>query len=226
MERLPLTEDEVTQVLPAAPKKYLKERERELHFFKIRYSDDEIIMPRGSYSDFAGVQLQGIVSVHDAGPPPSARRKHPGECWHRPGWLKHRLEGWVLDRADRLEQLSAAQPWLRWLRPYEQRLAAWLRPKLAFLVKRSAERLTRNASFGRSHAASRCSYGRSQRSQGWAAESCSSRSARSRTHPSSRCLSQPGRCQHSPGCLRRAEGGGPASWTLTIPCNCTPAKSL
>src|SRR5215468_8229385 len=131
MERLPLSDDDFSRYLPNAPRKFLKDRD--LYFFKIRYANDEIIMPRGSYSDFAGVHLQGVVKVYEPDWSPSARRDHPEQCWNRPGWLRHRLEGWVLDRTDRLDQLSEAGPWLRWLRPVELRLAGWLRRRLPVL---------------------------------------------------------------------------------------------
>src|SRR5438477_9968320 len=103
MERLSLTDDDFSRNLPNAPRKFLKERD--VYFFKIRYSNDEIIMPRGSYSDFAGVHLQGVVKVYGPGLPPSARLDNPEQCWNRPGWLRHRLEGWVLNRTDRRRQI-------------------------------------------------------------------------------------------------------------------------
>jgi Fe-S-cluster-containing hydrogenase component 2 len=138
MERLPLSDDDFSRYLPNAPRKFLKERD--LYFFKIRYTNDEIIMPRGNYSDFAGVHLQGVVKVYEPDWSLSARLDHPEQCWNRPGWLRHRLEAWVLDRTDRLDQLSEAGPWLRWLRPIELRLAGWLRVRLPVLVRRSFER--------------------------------------------------------------------------------------
>jgi Fe-S-cluster-containing hydrogenase component 2 len=74
---------------------------RGVHFFKIQYKNDEIIMPAGIFSDFAGVLLQGKIRVLDGKLAISEEQRAGAECRNRPGWLFHRLEQFILDRTDR-----------------------------------------------------------------------------------------------------------------------------
>jgi Fe-S-cluster-containing hydrogenase component 2 len=74
---------------------------RGVHFFKIQYENDEIIMPAGIFSDFAGVLLQGKIRVLDGKLAISKEQRAGAECRNRPGWLFHRLEQFILDRTDR-----------------------------------------------------------------------------------------------------------------------------
>jgi Fe-S-cluster-containing hydrogenase component 2 len=141
MENVPIHDGEIDRHLPYHLRKFLKEKE--LYFFKIRYADSEIIMPRGSFSDFAGLHLQGVVRVYAGDFQQTAHHDQPQECWRQAGWPVHRLEQWILERTDRLAQLGEEwhRPrWLRWLQPIELHVARWLRTRLTALARPSLRR--------------------------------------------------------------------------------------
>src|SRR5262245_58738649 len=57
------------------------EAKRGIHFFLIQYEPGEVIMAKGTTSDYAAVHLQGRVRVRDGVPPaPMAGRG----CWEKP----------------------------------------------------------------------------------------------------------------------------------------------
>ena len=62
------------------------------HFFLIQFDPGDVIMPRGTYSDFAGLLLEGTVRILSsdivAAPVVPA-------CWERPRPWRHRLERWL-----------------------------------------------------------------------------------------------------------------------------------
>jgi Fe-S-cluster-containing hydrogenase component 2/CRP-like cAMP-binding protein len=79
---------------PKAVQPYFQEGQlkKGIHFFLIEYEPGEIIMAKGSTSDFAAVHLQGIVRVADAVPTSKAARSG---CWQKPAL--RRLENIVLN---------------------------------------------------------------------------------------------------------------------------------
>jgi Fe-S-cluster-containing dehydrogenase component len=134
------------------------------HFFKIRYTPGEIIMPRGVQSDFAGFLRQGCVEVHDHRIAPPPGRARPEKCWNRPGLLVHRLERWTLDQTDRLDALdpedapASSSRRKRALRAVARRL----RSGLQRLEDWAIDRADRARKAGRNHWQTRA--------QGWIAE--------------------------------------------------------
>jgi Fe-S-cluster-containing hydrogenase component 2 len=103
MENLPLEWDTIQGYLqgiqgfdPKVVKRYHEEGAGKggIHFFLIRYDPGEVIMAKGTTSDYAALHLQGLVRVHDAAPP--ARALGDG-CWVHP--LQRRLENLVLNEA-------------------------------------------------------------------------------------------------------------------------------
>jgi Fe-S-cluster-containing hydrogenase component 2/CRP-like cAMP-binding protein len=65
-----------------------------VHFFLVRYEPGEVIMAKGTTSDYAALHVQGAVRVRDLVP---AYRTRGRGCWDRP--LKRRLEDIVLAHA-------------------------------------------------------------------------------------------------------------------------------
>jgi Fe-S-cluster-containing hydrogenase component 2/CRP-like cAMP-binding protein len=84
-----------------------------VHFFLVRYDAGEVIMAKGTTSDYAALHVQGLVRVRDIVP---AYRTTGQGCWDRP--LARRLENLVLCHAPKVEgQPEGAAPvrgWLGW----------------------------------------------------------------------------------------------------------------
>src|SRR5262245_59603374 len=70
------------------------EAKKGIHFFLIEYAAGEVIMAKGTTSDYAAVHLQGLVRVRDI--TPAYRVSGPG-CWQHP--TARRLEDLVLRQA-------------------------------------------------------------------------------------------------------------------------------
>ena len=70
------------------------EAKKGIHFFLIEYAAGEVIMAKGTTSDYAAVHLQGLVRVRDI--TPAYRATGPG-CWDKP--MARRLEDLVLRQA-------------------------------------------------------------------------------------------------------------------------------
>src|SRR5207249_3459309 len=83
--------------------------EKGIHYFKVRYSPGEVIMPRGVQSDYAALRLQGTVLRTDGLGLKSAPTQ-VRDCWQRPGPLRRWVQNWVLDRTDRLAAAPAGSP--------------------------------------------------------------------------------------------------------------------
>src|SRR5581483_9047963 len=103
MENLPLEWDTIQEHLrgiqgfdPKVVKRYHEEGAGKggIHFFLIRYDPGEVIMAKGTTSDYAALHLQGLIRVRDVAPP--AQATGPG-CWAHP--LRRRLENLVLCEA-------------------------------------------------------------------------------------------------------------------------------
>jgi Fe-S-cluster-containing hydrogenase component 2/CRP-like cAMP-binding protein len=103
MENLPLEWDTIQGYLqgiqgfdPKVVKRYHEEGAGRggIHFFLIRYDPGEVIMAKGTSSDYAALHLQGVIRVQDIAPP--ARATGRG-CWALP--LERRLEDLVLREA-------------------------------------------------------------------------------------------------------------------------------
>lgn len=102
MQNLELTKEELTGILraipgfdPATVDEFFDEQPGKpgIHFFKIRYADNEIVMPKGVYSDYAGVLLQGVVKVLDLAPDESQLAAGLSSCWLRPRpWLRRFMD--------------------------------------------------------------------------------------------------------------------------------------
>ncbi len=77
-------------------KAYFEEGEAKkgIHFFLIQYAPGEVIMAKGTTSDYAAIHVQGRVRIRDAAP---SSRKHGEGCWEKP--LARRLEDIVLCQA-------------------------------------------------------------------------------------------------------------------------------
>lgn len=89
------------------------EAKRGIHFFLIQYAAGEVIMAKGTTSDYAAVQLQGRVRVRDTAPP--APKMGRG-CWEKP--LARRLENLVLRQAATWpKDTPPRRGWLGWLGP-------------------------------------------------------------------------------------------------------------
>src|SRR5262245_26337309 len=105
MQRVNVNWDEIAAVLeplrtasfnPGALRRFYQEGHGRpgLHFFKIRYSPGEVIMMKGTYSDFVGLHLSGDITVRLAGkasPTPGVKWR----CWDRPGPLRRSLNNWI-----------------------------------------------------------------------------------------------------------------------------------
>jgi Fe-S-cluster-containing hydrogenase component 2/CRP-like cAMP-binding protein len=101
VENLPLTWNHVEACLreipnfnPQAVAKFFREGKGlpGIHFFKVRYAPDEVIMPKGTYSDYAAIHLRGAVGVREVELPGEV--SGPG-CWDRP--LARRLDNLVVN---------------------------------------------------------------------------------------------------------------------------------
>src|SRR5436305_8363127 len=68
-----------------------------IHFFLVRYAPGEVIMAKGTTSDYAALHVQGRIHVRDLVP---AYRTAGRGCWDRP--LARRLEDLVLAQAQKL----------------------------------------------------------------------------------------------------------------------------
>lgn len=79
---------------PKAVQTYFQEGQvkKGIHFFLIEYEPGEIIMAKGTTSDFAALHLQGVVRVLDMAPKVDPSRKG---CWTAP--LQRRLENIILN---------------------------------------------------------------------------------------------------------------------------------
>lgn len=86
----------------AAMKKYFEEgpAKKGVHFFLVRYEPGEVIMAKGTTSDYAALHVQGLVRVRDQAVP---RRPTGRGCWDRP--LARRLENLVLAHAATVDPL-------------------------------------------------------------------------------------------------------------------------
>lgn len=107
---------------PRVIKKYFEEGPARagIHFYLIQYAPGEVIMAKGTTSDYAAVHVQGVVRVRDVVPP--NRTSGPG-CWDRP--LKRRLENLVLRQGQTLAEQG--RPPRRLLGPLSWPLAAMYR---------------------------------------------------------------------------------------------------
>lgn len=78
---------------PKAVQPYFQEGQlkKGIHFFLVEYDSGEIIMAKGSTSDFAALHLQGLVRVLDSSPKTVPERNG---CWKTP--LLRRLENIVM----------------------------------------------------------------------------------------------------------------------------------
>lgn len=89
------------------------EAKRGIHFFLIQYAAGEVIMAKGTTSDYAAVQLQGRVRVRDTAPPAPTMGRG---CWEKP--LARRLENLVLRQAATWpKDTPPRRGWLGWLGP-------------------------------------------------------------------------------------------------------------
>src|SRR4051812_22003125 len=90
---------------PKVIKRYYEEGPAKagLHFFLIEYAPGEVIMAKGTTSDYAAVHVQGLVRVRDMVPPNRASGRG---CWQNP--LRRRLENLVLRQTQSLT--AAGQP--------------------------------------------------------------------------------------------------------------------
>jgi Fe-S-cluster-containing hydrogenase component 2/CRP-like cAMP-binding protein len=103
-----------------------------LHFFKIRYDPDEVIMARGSYSDYAGIHLSGRIRVLDR---PADQGGPRLSCWVRPGPWRRKLEDWVLDRTRRLGTLPHPNFRPDGEPPHFTNASIWLARRLSGLLR-------------------------------------------------------------------------------------------
>lgn len=131
MENLPLEWSDVENCLKDIPDfspAQVKSFKPGVHFFKIRYAPGEIIMPKGTYSDFAGIQLQGQVDVY-ACTPGAKEEQTAAECWNQFGSVRHWLENWILNRTDRaaFDGQASESGSTGWSRVLAQRLRPRLR---------------------------------------------------------------------------------------------------
>jgi Fe-S-cluster-containing hydrogenase component 2 len=110
VENLTLTWEEVEanlqQISGVEPRRYKRYFDQGL-FFKIRYRPGEIIMPKGAYSDYAGLHIKGKLLVLLDDRPRLPVRMAVRDAWSRPGRIWRWIEDFVLDRTDRLEASDA-----------------------------------------------------------------------------------------------------------------------
>ncbi len=90
---------------PKAMERYFEEgpAKKGVHFFLVRYAAGEVIMAKGTTSDYAALHVQGLVRVRDVVPPYRHTRRG---CWDRP--LRRRLEDLVLSEAQTQAEAGAA----------------------------------------------------------------------------------------------------------------------
>jgi Fe-S-cluster-containing hydrogenase component 2/CRP-like cAMP-binding protein len=102
---------------PKAMERYFEEgpAKKGVHFFLIQYAPGEVIMAKGTTSDYAALHVQGLVRVRDIVP---AYRTSRRGCWDQP--LARRLEDLVLAQANKLADAEPGQAtalrgaWLGW----------------------------------------------------------------------------------------------------------------
>ncbi|MCI0681451.1 MAG: cyclic nucleotide-binding domain-containing protein [Gemmataceae bacterium] len=94
------------------------EAKRGIHFFLIQYTAGEVIMAKGTTSDYAAVHIQGRVGVRDIAPPAAPVGRG---CWEKP--LARRLENAVLRQAATWpKDAPPGRGWFGWLAPLYRRL--------------------------------------------------------------------------------------------------------
>lgn len=101
-------------------KKHFEEGEgkKGIHFFLIRYAAGEVIMAKGTTSDFAAVHLQGRVRVREQA---AVQRISGTGCWEQP--MARRLETLVLRQAAAWPDKALPRRGLfAWLAPVYRRL--------------------------------------------------------------------------------------------------------
>lgn len=99
---------------PKVIKRYYEEGPAKagIHFFLIQYAPGEVIMAKGTTSDYAAVHVQGLIRVRDIVPPNRATGRG---CWENP--LRRRLENLVLRQTAKLTDAgrSPKRGWFGWL---------------------------------------------------------------------------------------------------------------
>jgi Fe-S-cluster-containing hydrogenase component 2/CRP-like cAMP-binding protein len=151
MEQLPADWDTIQGHLqgisgfdPKVLKPYYEEgpAKKGIHFFLIQYAPGEVIMAKGTTSDYAAVHLQGRVRVRDVVP---AYRTSGRGCWERA--IARRLENLVLTEAAQWPaDKQPSRGLFGWLAPLYRRLPGlpirlidfcehWLSPKMALKLR-------------------------------------------------------------------------------------------
>jgi Fe-S-cluster-containing hydrogenase component 2 len=100
---------------PKAMERFFEEgpAKKGVHFFLVQYAPGEVIMAKGTTSDYAALHVQGLVRVRDV--VPTYRAAGRG-CWDRP--LARRLEDVVLTQVQKLTGADGkpvlGRAWLGW----------------------------------------------------------------------------------------------------------------
>lgn len=109
-----------------------------LAFVRIDYAPGEVIMPRGVYSDYAALLLEGRVEAYQSGADLDTARRSLQSCWRRPGGLRRRIEDFVLRHTDWQDKFPDCLP-----APADKTIGQRLRAKAARLLARGLRRLCR-----------------------------------------------------------------------------------